>query len=130
MEYVIVAVQRFLRIESGAGDYAESIVNRQMKVPDLSIDQFVRRGVHLLHLAKISASGAPAVGVFYSNQIELYGILFLLRPSCFFKAASSFFTRLRLAFVTLGERMYSFSRIFITDDADIWIPSKRSSNSV
>lgn len=112
MEYVIVAVQRFLRIEPGAGDYAESIVNRQMKVPDLSIDPFVRRGVHLLHLAKISASGAPAEGVFYSNQIELYGILFLLRPSCFFQSSKLLFYTFALSFRNLGgEDVFFFKDI-------------------
>ncbi len=47
-EYMVIAIQGFLRIEPCAGDPPGGIIDRQMKMPDLAVHPFIRRGIHLL----------------------------------------------------------------------------------
>lgn len=62
-EYMVVAVQGFLRVEPSASDGVSGIVN-QMEVSDLAGHPFIGRGIPLLQFTEISASGAPGMGIF------------------------------------------------------------------
>ena len=78
---MIVSVQGFLKVKPGAGNPAGGIVNGQMEVPDLSVNPFIRGGIHLLQFTKIGASGASGVDILNGDKVVPDFPFFLLSPS-------------------------------------------------
>ena len=106
---MVVSVERFLCIKISAGNLSGGIVHRQMEMPDLSGDPFIRSGIHLLQFAKISASGTSGMSVLQGNEICLYGIGLFLCFGTFLLFCQFFFHAFFLGFCSLwGEDAVAF----------------------
>lgn len=70
--YAVVALERFLAVEAGAGDCSRRVLHGDVERCFFGAEPFVRRRVHLLQFAEISASGASRMRVLHGHDVGLY----------------------------------------------------------